>query len=158
MSQRGFITLPFTAWIAIAASVAFLGMGIALKLQSLRLASCKQEFTAFQADVRAKGEAAIAEAKRKEAEDKAKKEKIDRENKRLRADNVRIAGELRDARSRSRYVPEAAPGARNPDRATFDRAELESAIQRLDAGVSGIVAEGDADRIDLNAAREWARR
>ena len=149
--QRG-----FTLYIVLAALLAFAGMGIALKLQSSRLASCKAEFVAFQADVRAKGEAAIAEAKRIDAENKAKKEKIDRENRKLRADNVRIAGELRQYRASRSYVPEAAPGARNPDRASFDRAELESAIQRLDAGVSGIVAEGDAARIDLNAAREWA--
>lgn len=141
---------------ALAALLAFSGMGIALKVQSSRLASCKQEFAAFQADVKAKGDAAIKEAKRIETENNAKKERIDRENKRLRADNVRISGELRDARSRGRFVPEAAPGARNPERATFDRAELESAIQRLDAGISGIVAEGDAARIDLDAARKWA--
>lgn len=141
---------------ALAALLVFSGMAVAIKVQSSRLASCKQEFAAFQADVKAKGDAAIKKAKRIETENNAKKERIDRENKRLRADNVRIAGELRDARSRSRFVPEAAPGARNPERATFDRAELESAIQRLDAGISGIVAEGDAARIDLDAARKWA--
>lgn len=143
---------------ALAALLVFSGMAVAIKVQSSRLEACKLEYASFQEQVRAKGVAAQKEAKRIETENNAKKEKIDRENKRLRADNVRIAGELRNARSRSRFVPEAAPGARNPDRATFDRAELESAIQRLDAGVSGIVAEGDAARIDLDAAREWARR
>lgn len=149
--QRG-----FTLYIALAALLAFAGMAVALKVQSSRLEACKLEYASFQEQVRAKGVAAQKEAKRIETENNAKKEKIDRENKRLRADNVRIAGELRDARSRGRFVPEAAPGARNPERATFDRAELESAIQRLDAGVSGIVAEGDAARIDLDSARQWA--
>ena len=143
---------------ALAALVVFGGMSIAIKVQTSRLESVKQEYAAFRAKVDAEGRAAEAEATRINAENAVKKEKIDRENKTLRAANSRLAGELRDARARSRFVPEAAPGAGSPATAAFDRAELERTLQRLDAGVSGIVAEGDQARLDLDSAREWARK
>lgn len=142
---------------ALAAGIALLGMGIALKVQSARLASCKQEFAGFQAQVKALGDVAEAKAKATELADKAKKEKIDRENIRLRSGNADLARSLRDARAGSGYVPAAAPGARNPATACFDRPELERAVQQLDAGVSGVVEKGDQARIDLDAAREWAK-
>lgn len=153
VKQRG-----FTLYIVLAAILAFSGMGIALKVQSSRLDACKEEYAKFRLAVKAKGEAAIMEAKRIESENQAKKEKIDRENKTLRANNSRLAGELRNARASSGFVPKAATGSRNPELATFNRSELERTIQHIDAGVSAIVAEGDQARIDLDSVREWARR
>jgi len=146
----------FTLYIVIAALLAFAGMAVALKVQSSRLASCKAEFSAFQAEVKAKGEAAQRESDRINAENAKRKEKSDAERKRLIIANAALADRLRDERSRSRFVPEAAPGAGSPDHATFDRGELESAIQRLDARVSAIVAEGDSARITLDTVKLWA--
>jgi len=150
--QRG-----FTLYIVLAALLAFGGVSALAWLQTQRLDACKQESATFRAEVKAKGEAAIAEAKRIDAENKAKQEKINRENKTLRVDNRRINDELLNIRASRGYLPGPAASSRSPDRIAFDRAELESAIQRLDAGVSGIVAAGDADRIDLNSARRWAQ-
>ena len=51
----------------------------------------------------------------------------------------------------------AAPaGSRSVGLACFDRAELEQALQRFDDGISGLIAEGDADAVGLNVARSWA--
>src|SRR5690349_17838603 len=69
MNQRGQFTLPVLGWVAIAAGVVFLGMGIALKVQSSRLESCKTEHAAFVAQVLALGETAKAEKAKKEAQD-----------------------------------------------------------------------------------------
>jgi hypothetical protein len=53
-------------------------------------------------------------------------------------------------------VPAAPAGSRSPDLACFDRAELEQALQRFDAGVTGLFDEGDTNAVGLNVARSWA--
>lgn len=153
--QRGFV-LGIAAYAAIGASVALLGMGIALKVQSSRLASCKQEFAAFQAQVKANGEAAEKAARAKEAADLAKKEKIDNENKRLRINNANLVKRLRDAHPAGSGVSEAPAGSRRPDLACYDRAEFVRAYGNLVAGVRSLADEGTESAIDLNSAREWA--
>lgn len=154
-SERGFV-LGIAAYGAIAAFVAFLGMGVAVKVQSSRLASCKQEFAAFQADVKAKGEAAEKAARAKEAADLAKKEKIDNENKRLRINNANLVKRLRDQHPAGSGVPETPAGSRRPDLSCYDRAEFVRAYGNLTAGVRGLADEGTESAIDLNSAREWA--
>lgn len=126
-------------------------------LQTGRLSIEKREHALFVKTTKQIGEAAQrAAAKRIEADKKAKG-KADEENRKtiagLRADNKR----LRDERARSGYVPPAAPGARRPDLATFDRAELERALQFLDAGVQEIVGEGDESRVNLDTGKHWIK-
>jgi len=132
------------------------GAGGAWTVQGWRLDAVKAEFDGFTATVKAQGEAAEKLAKAAAAEDKRNKEKSDADYQNaisgLRADVKR----LRDDRARSGYVPAAPAGSRSPGLACFDRAELEQALQRLDVGVSGIIGEGDADAVGLNAARSWA--
>jgi hypothetical protein len=53
-------------------------------------------------------------------------------------------------------APAAPAGSRSPGLACFDRAELEQALQRFDAGISGLFDEGDTDAVGLNVARSWA--
>ena len=66
---------------------------------------------------------------------------------------------LRKSRADTHYLPPASTDTRCPETwACFDRAELEQAIQRLDDGVSGIVAEGDQVRLKLDTAIQWANR
>lgn len=90
--------------------------------------------------------------------DKINKEKTDNDHAKaaavLAADNQR----LRNARSRTSNLPASPDGAKRPDRITFDRAELDAAIGRLDAGVSRLVEQGDSDRLSLNQAKGWALR
>jgi len=149
--QRG-----FTLYIALAALLAFSGMGIAIKVQSSRLASCKAEFAAFQADVKAKGEAAQRESDRINAENAKRKEKSDAERKRLIIANNGLADRLRDNASRS-SLPETSGNAGIPETACFRRADLDAAIRKFTAGIAGIVTQGDAAVADLDNARRWAQ-
>ena len=155
--QRGFITLPFTAWIAIGASVAILGLSVAVKVQSSRLASCKQEYADFKADVKAKGEAAIENARKIDSENAKRKEKSDAERKRLIIANNGLADRLRDNASRS-SLPSTSGTAGIPETACFRRADLDAAIQRFTTGIAGIVTQGDAAVTDLDNAKRWAER
>lgn len=139
-----------------------LGIGCAilfglLALQTKRLESAKAEHAAFVAQVKVMGEEAERKRKEQEAKDKAEKEKADVENQTNRSRIADLSRRLRNERASSRFVPAAPTGTKSPDRIAFDRAELERAIQRLDGGVSAIVAEGDQARVDLDTAKRWAK-
>ncbi len=54
-------------------------------------------------------------------------------------------------------MPSASPDTGNPERACFDRAELDAAIQRFAQGVSGLVEQGETLRLKLDTAIEWAK-
>ena len=136
--------------VVIAASLAFGA------LQTHRVESCKAEAAVFVAQVEANGKAAEAAKTKKEAEDKLAKEKNDAAYKTLLGERNILAKQLRDERATGGILPKAPAGSASPSRACFDRALLESALQRLDAGVSGLVAEGDTLGIRLKLAREWA--
>ena len=116
----------------------------------------KERHAVFVAKVEVEGKAAKQAADKREKDDKKAKEKADAERKNLLADNKRLAAELRDARAARSFVPPAPTGASRPHLAAFDRAELERAVQRLDGGVSGLIATGDEARIDLDNAKRWA--
>ena len=152
--QSGFITLPFTAYIAIGASAVILGLSAYGYWQKSRYEACKAEFAAFQADVRAKGEAAKREADRINAENAKKKEKSDAERKRLVIANSELAGRLRDNAGRS-SLPEASGNTGIPETACFRRPDLDAAIQRFTTGIAGIVTQGDSAVTDLDLARRW---
>ena len=145
-------------WLALAAFAVGLvsGAGPAWYVQGLRLSAAQSTFDGFVSTTKAQGEAAQREAEAKAKADRQLKESSDREYQAtiaaLRADVKR----MRDDRARSRFVPAAPAGSRNPGIACFDRAELEQAIRRLDSGVSGLIEQGDADAVGLNTARSWA--
>lgn len=128
------------------------GTGGAWWVQGLRLDAVQ----AFVATTKAQGEAAKKLADAQAAEDKRKKESSDHEYETtiasLRADVKR----MRDDRARASFVPAAPAGSRSPGLACFDRADLEQALRRLDVGISGLIEEGDADAVGLNAGRRWA--
>jgi len=149
--QRG-----FTLYLLLGALAVFAVGSAIIYWQQSRYDALNKEYAGFQAQVKANGEAAERETKRINTENAKKKEKIDNENIKLRADVAAIAKRLRDARAASGFLPPAASGSASPDRIAFDRAQLERTLQRFDAGVSGIVAEGDGALTDLNSAREWA--
>jgi len=155
--QRGFITLPFTAWVAIGASVAILGLSVAVKVQSSRLEACKLEYASFQEQVRAKGVAAKKEADRIDQENAKRKEKSDAERKRLIIANNGLADRLRDNAARS-SLPETAGNTGIPETACFKRADLDAAIRKFTAGIAGIVTQGDGAVADLDNAKRWAER
>ena len=145
-------------WLLLAAFVAGLASGAAPAwyVQGLRLDALQSKHDGFVATVKAQGEAAKKEAETKAKADRQLKESSDREYQTtiasLRADIKR----MRDERARASFVPAAPAGSRSPGLACFDRADLEQALRRLDVGISGLIEEGDADAVGLNAGRRWA--
>ena len=145
-------------WLLLAAFVAGLASGAAPAwyVQGLRLDALQSKHDGFVATTKAQGEAAKKEAEAKAKADRQLKESSDREYQTtiasLRADVKR----MRDDRARASFVPAAPAGSRNPGLACFDRADLDGALRRLDAGISGLIEEGDADAVGLNAGRRWA--
>lgn len=159
MRQRGFIQLPLLGWAAVAAGMVIAGLGIALKVQSARLESCQNEYATFKAEVKALGEAAIRAAKQRELDDQKRKEQADAENAKTRRDMAGVYDaykRLRDQRAAGGFLPPAASGSSRPDRACFERAELERTLGTIDAGGAGIAKEGDEARIDLDTAKRWS--
>lgn len=145
-------------WLLLIAFVAGLASGAAPAwyVQGLRLDALQSKHDGFVATTKAQGEAAKKEADAKAKADRQLKESSDREYQTaiagLRADVER----MRNARARAGYVPAAPAGSRSPGLACFDRADLEGALRRLDAGISGLIEEGDASAVGLNAGRRWA--
>ena len=160
MRQRGFFTLPIMGWAAVAAGVVILALGIAVKVQTARLDAVKAEYATFKAEVKVLGDAAIAAAKVREAEDKQRKENADAQNAKSRRDLDGLYAayrSLRDQRARGSLLPEAAPDAASPGRITFERGGFDRALSGFDTGVTGLLSEGDAAIADLNTARAWAQ-
>jgi hypothetical protein len=147
-------------WIALGAFAAGVvsGGGVAWTVQGWRLDAVQAKFDGFVASTKAQGEAAQTLKAAQEKKDKLNKEQTDAETKRtlttLRADVKR----MRDARARSGFVPSTASAAGSPDRACFDRAQLESAIRVLDSEVSGLVEQGSEAVTKLDFAKAWALR
>lgn len=144
------IAIPPSWLVAGVASIAVIGYGWHCEKE-------KREAREFIAMVEAVGKAAQAVADKRIADERRAKEKADAQSQADRARVAALSRELRDARARSNILPPASPLAASPGRAAFDRAELERTLQRLDAGVSDLLAEGDAARVDLDAARTWAK-
>jgi hypothetical protein len=117
----------------------------------------RAEYAVFVATVKVQGEAAKKSAQIQEAADKKRKDTADAENVRLRTANAALARSLRESRSSAGYLPKPAPGSASPDRITFDREALESAIRRLDDGLSAIAESGDQAITDLDTAKRWAQ-
>ena len=91
------------------------------------------------------------------AQAKKDKERADNENKVNRGRITSLSNQLRDARRATSYLPPAPAGSPSPTTIAFDRAALDAAIRRLDAGVQGLIDEGDAAIADLDTARRWAQ-
>ena len=146
---------PWALAALFALGLAFGGSG-AWWVQGQRLAATQARFDGFVGTVKAEGDAAKKLADATAAEDKRKKESSDHEYETRIASLTADVKRMRDDRARSRFVPAAPAGSRSPGLACFDRAELEQALRRLDAGISGLIDEGDADAVGLNVARSWA--
>ena len=157
--QRGFLL-----YVGIAALVAIAGLTIALKVTQSRLEAVKQEYAGFVVQVKAAGEVAQAKAKAKEAVDKQLKDKIDHENKTLRANLADSANRLRHASTGGGRLPQVPSSPGGAATAPIDTAELNRALReffegtrRLDREVAGLVITGAENAADLNSAKEWAK-
>lgn len=101
---------------------------------------------------------AIAEA---QATENAKKALRDVKSKERSDENyqrnlTRLAADVKRLRdSRPSLLPAASPSAPDPQRITFDRAELDAALRSYREGVLGLVAEGAAAVEGLDTAKVW---
>jgi len=122
-------------------------------------AEVRAEFDKFKIALAEEGRKAEALARQREAKDRKAKENADAENKRLRDDLSAARRRLRDNRARpdSGVVPRAAAGSVSPERAAFDRAELDRALRAFTAGVEELVGEGAEAIVDLDTAKKWAQ-
>lgn len=154
----GFIQLGLTGYLMVAGAVVFALMSAAIWIQTARLDHCVENHANFVADVRAKGEAAKAEAERQKLQDFLNKERADGAYM-VEIDSLHARlKRLRDGRGGGNAVPAAPAGSASPQgQACFDRTELERTIRGLVAGVRGLVDEGSEIEAALKTAREWAR-
>ena len=113
-------------------------------------------FDKFSDGVREAGEKAEADKIAKEKADLALKEKTDEVYKRAITELRDRVNRMLLARARSSYLPEPTTTAGSPEDITFDRAELERALQRSDARVQELIVEGDEAKAKLAAAVKWA--
>lgn len=121
-----------------------------------RIKLVKSEYAGFVAQTKLMGKAAQKELAAKDAANKATKERLDHENKTTVDALLADIAILQHNRSSGRFVPPASPGAKRPERACFDRAKLESAIQLLDAEVQGVLTQCDVTRLKLDTAKVWS--
>jgi hypothetical protein len=129
----------------------------AWKYQGALKDAAKADYASFVVQTKAEGAAAQKIAAAKEAQDKLDKERFDAQYTNDLADAAAVSQRLLDARTRSGYLPKARAAASHPDRACFNRLQLGEAIRDLDAGVQGIVDQGDRARIGLDTAKAWVQ-
>jgi len=155
MRQHGFISLPLTGYLALAAGAVILAIGIALKVQTSRLntaqtelATEKANYKAFQVSVKAAGDAQIA----KNEQTLKEREKINGERfKALQSRYADIAakyGRLRgeSANSRAGSLPDVPTTARAPDDAARD------------SQILGILEHAEIQAVRLQELQEWLRQ
>lgn len=116
------------------------------------------KFAAFQAEVAAEGRAAQKLAADRVAREIARKDASDASYQKA----LTLAGNdlkrLRDASAGRYIVPAPGPVAGSIDtRACFDAEQLDTAIREFVAGTAEIVGRGEAMRLRLDNAIQWAR-
>ena len=116
-----------------------------------------------QAETKAQWDAANEDARRsaeaKDEEHRIAKEKADAANAKTRRDLDGVYAayrSLRDSKFRS-FLPPAPAAATGPDRITFNRAALDSALSKLDSGTTGLLKEGNTAIVDLDNAKKWGQ-
>lgn len=115
------------------------------------------KLAAFEAAVRAEGGAAQKLADARILAERTRKVESDERYKTARADLRATADRLRVERATRDILPAAATNSGSPDRACFDRAQLERALRGFVVGTAGLAAEGDEIALRLKMAVEWAR-
>mgnify|MGYP001586371696 CR=1 FL=1 len=114
----------------------------------------------YQLAVKAVGQAQEERTLQRIKDDKRIKKEADDAHKikhdKLVAYNRALAAKLRKDAGGS-VLPPAPAGTASPERATFDRAELDRALREFTAETAELLGEGDKAIIGLDAARAWAK-
>jgi hypothetical protein len=150
------MVLLYVAGISFAAGLAS-GAVPAWKYQAALKEVVQAKFDSFVAQTKAEGVAAQKIAAAKDAQYKLDKENSDEQYKNNLADAAVVSQRLLHDRSSRGYLPQASATSSHPDRACFNRLQLGEAIRELDAGVQGIVDQGDRARIGLDTGRVWTK-
>jgi hypothetical protein len=116
----------------------------------------ESKLAAFVAETRLAGVKAQAAADARASADRDRKAAADASYRKALARAGADLERLRNADSRTIYLPAAPASAGSADRITFDRRQLESAIRALDQGVQGLVDEGSDAQLKLDTAIRWA--
>ena len=151
----------FLAGVASGGSGAWWVQGLRLETANSRTVVVQGKYDAFVSEVKLTGERMRDHAIQQAKIDKAKKEKIDAQNKTAHARDAATIAQLRlDSSERERrrggVVPRTPGPTGSPDVATFDRPLLERAIRSLVGGVRSLVDIGSAAVTDLDSAKDWA--
>lgn len=93
----------------------------------------------------------------REAREKRAKQEAEANAKRNLDQLHRTIARLRNERNRAPSVPAAPANASRPELACFDRAELNRTVGNFEAGVEGLIGEGAASAIEMEAVKAWAR-
>ena len=112
----------------------------------------------YQLAVKAVGQAQEERTAARIKSDKENKEVTDRAHKIKLAAAIRFANALADQLRKAPsggFVPAAPAGAPSPDRACFDRSQLDGALRNFAADTAGLIAEGDRAIIGLDASKNW---
>ena len=120
----------------------------------------QDKLTAFAAQVKTIGDESAKTAAAKDAANQKDKEQTDAQNATAFISDAAVIAKLRhDAavRSGGHFVPQAAPAAKRPYLACFDRTALESALGKFVGDVRGLADEGAKAALDLNSAKTWAK-
>lgn len=132
------------------------GIKEGIKRQAVETAQVQAKFDKFKADA-----AALAAKAKKEHDFRVAAERKDKETKdanlktaraALAAANADLVQERRKRASVS-YLPAPSATARDPSRATLDRAKFDAAMGLLDERGQGIAAQGDDYRIGLDSLK-----
>ena len=136
--------------------LALLGALVGSFLYGLHIGNSRLE--SYQLAVRAVGQAQEERTAANIKTDKANKEATDRAHKTKLAAANRFANALADQLRKAPsggFVPAAPAGAPSPDRACFDRSQLDGALRNFAADTAGLIAEGDRAIIGLDASKNW---
>lgn len=152
------MTLLLANWrlIAVAALVAALGSyGMTMRVQR---DNARSEYAEFKAQSAKAAWLAAEKALQETIENQKRKESADAENSQALATLAGTIKRLRNERPAGSFVPAAPTGSSRPDLACFDRSEYQRADGIFTDRARRLADEGAKATVDLDTAKEWAKR
>lgn len=161
--QLGFLGFGLTGYIALGAIAAIALASATAYIYKSRYESVKQEYAYFVAEVRAKGEAAKVKADAENKLNQQRKEKADREYKKLLAANTALNKRLRDNAGRgsmsgNEAATRIAENACIPGRTVNESvSRFTERLEDFTGRAAELVIKGRSSIDELNNAKRWAQ-
>jgi hypothetical protein len=158
----GWLTgLPIKMYLYAGIALLVVGLGLAVKIQTSRLDSCKEAAAAFKAVVKAEGEAAAKEAARVNLVNSKAMEAAHERIKVLSANNAVLIKRLRSNNPPQSRLPPPPSNTKRPDLLCLDRETYQREdgilIAKLFEGARSLADEGTTHTLKLSTAVEWAK-